>query len=134
MRRGRWAFRAPRPAPASLKRDKPLIEAVCQRFIEETLKPRFLPEIRPTEFNYPVDIRGRWHGANFRFIQRYRLPPPNPDNEEFDAPFARLEYQGPDRFGLSWYRHTGQWWPFRQNLTLAQALAVMQETELLWPS
>jgi hypothetical protein len=43
-----------------------------ERFITKVLKPRFLPEIRPTEWNYPVDILGRWHGNRYRFIQRYR--------------------------------------------------------------
>ena len=42
--------------------EKALITAACQRFIDEVLKPRFLPAIRPTEFNYPVDIQGKWHG------------------------------------------------------------------------
>jgi hypothetical protein len=51
---------------------KALVTAACQRFIDELLKPRFLPAIRPTQFNYPVDIRGKWHGSRYRFVQRYR--------------------------------------------------------------
>jgi hypothetical protein len=40
------------------------------------MKPRFLPEIQPTQVNYSVDILGKWRGAQYRFIQRYlfRLP------------------------------------------------------------
>ena len=48
---------------ALTKEDKAAIATTCERFIAEVLKPRFLPAIRPTEFNYPVDIRGRWRGS-----------------------------------------------------------------------
>jgi hypothetical protein len=41
---------------------KQAIIAACEGFITDVLKPRCLPEIRPTEWNYAVDILGRWHG------------------------------------------------------------------------
>ncbi len=44
--------------------EKAAITAACQRLIDEILKPRFLPAIRPTKFNYPVDICGKWHGSH----------------------------------------------------------------------
>jgi hypothetical protein len=62
--------------------------------------PRFLPEIRPTEFNYPIAIYGKWHGNKYRFITRFRSNHPNSIRPEFEAPFARLDYVGRDRFGL----------------------------------
>ena len=46
------------------KQEKERIAAVCDRFIAETLLPRFLPEIRPAKFNFPVGISGRWRGAD----------------------------------------------------------------------
>ncbi len=55
--------------------EKVVITATCQRFIDEVLKPRFLPAIRPTQFNYPIDILGKWHGNRYRFVQRYRTHP-----------------------------------------------------------
>ena len=69
MRRGsakRVRVRALRPD------EKAAIAAVCDRFIAETLKPRFLPQIRPTEFNYAVDIFGKWRGSKYSFVTRYR--------------------------------------------------------------
>ncbi len=41
------------------------IAAACGRFIEVTLKPRFLPEVRPTSFNYPIDNFGKWRGSKY---------------------------------------------------------------------
>jgi hypothetical protein len=52
--------------------ERAAISAACDRFIVETLKPRFLPEVRPTAFNYPVDIFGKWRGSKYSFIARYR--------------------------------------------------------------
>src|SRR5665213_646450 len=51
--RGRWV-----QVRALTAGEKAGIAAACDRFIAEKLKPRFLPEIRRTQFNYPVDIFG----------------------------------------------------------------------------
>lgn len=52
--------------------EKSAVTAACQALIDNFLKPRFLPTIRRTQFNYPVDILGKWHGTKYRFVQRYR--------------------------------------------------------------
>ena len=72
--------------------EKSAVTAACQNLIDDFLKPRFLPTIRPTQFNYPIDIQGKWHGTKYRFIQRYRSGFPENLGEEFDAPFARLDW------------------------------------------
>src|SRR5271170_95288 len=89
-----------KPSAAFSEAERARVTAACERFIDEFLKPRFLPSIRPTEFNYPVDILGKWHGAKYRFIQRYRSGFPENLGEEFDAPFARLDWISPDRFDI----------------------------------
>jgi hypothetical protein len=72
--------------------EKAAITAACERFLAEVLRPRFLPEIRPsTAFNYPVAIAGKWHGTKYRFLQRFRSDSPDALEPEFDAHFARLE-------------------------------------------
>jgi hypothetical protein len=65
--------------------EKAVITVACQRFIDEVLKPRFLPTIRPTQFNYPIDILGKWHGNRYRFVQRYRSGQPETLGEELAA-------------------------------------------------
>lgn len=52
--------------------EKSTVTAACRELIDNFLKPRFLPTIRPTQFNYPVDILGKWLGTKYRFVQRYR--------------------------------------------------------------
>lgn len=126
MRDRQWVHAAKPPS----KDEKAAIAAVCERFIAEVLKPRFLPVVFPTEWNYPIDICGKWHGKRYRFIQRYRSAH---DGGAFDAPFAGLEYVGRDRFDVVWHRHTGQWFRLARSLTLAEALQRIETDGVLHP-
>jgi hypothetical protein len=91
------------------------------------LKPRFLPEIRPTPFNYPIDILGKWRGKKYSFIQRYRSGFPDNLGEEFSSEYARLDHVEECvkemRFNLMWHRHTGQWLCLHRAVKLDRALA-----------
>ena len=109
------------------------VTAACQLLIDDFLKPRFLPIIRPTQFNYPVDILGKWHGSKYRFTQRYRSGFSENLGEEFDAPFARLDWIGRDRFDIQWHRHTGEWFCLYRGLTLLRAIDTLRSDGLLHP-
>jgi hypothetical protein len=39
----------------------------------------------------------------------------------------------PDRFDVSWHRHTGQWWPLYRGVSLNKALRLIVDEELLHP-
>jgi hypothetical protein len=120
-------------SPNISQAEKMAITVACQRFIDEFLKPRFLPVICPTEFNYPIDILGKWHGTRYRFIQRYRSGFPENLSEEFDTPFVRLDWLGQDRFDIQWHRHTGAWHCLYRGLSLAEALNTIQSNGILHP-
>jgi hypothetical protein len=122
-----------KPNPAFSEAEKARITAACKHLTADFMKPRFLPEIRPTQFNYPVDILGKWRGAQYRFIQRYRSGFPDNLGEEFDAPFARLDWISRDRFDLQWHRHTGQWWRLYSGLTLDEAIQTIKADGHLQP-
>ena len=127
MARGRWVYTGSAKGNKPPEAEKRAIGQACESFIAEVLKPRFLPEIRPTEFNYCVDIFGKWHGGKYRFIQRLRSDKPEVAHDpEFDHPFARLGYVSRDRFDLAYFRHTEQWWTLHRYVTLAEALSLMQ--------
>jgi hypothetical protein len=117
--------------------EKAKIADACARFITEWMKPRFLPGIRPTEFNYPVDIIGKWRGSKYSFITRYRSGFPGNADEEFDAAFTRLdhveEHLDAIRFDVMWHRHTGQWFRLHRALTLEEALTAIKTDGLLHP-
>lgn len=120
-------------APTLSATEKAAITAACQEFIDTVLKPRFLPVIIPTQFNYPVDIQGKWHGSKYRFLQRYCSGFADNLGEEFDAPFTRLDWIGRDRFDVQWHRHTGAWHCLYRGLSLAKALNVIETDGHLQP-
>ncbi|MBY5638660.1 hypothetical protein HFO39_28505 [Rhizobium leguminosarum] len=124
--------RIEKPAPAD-NLEKQAIIAACEAFIRDILKPRFLREIRPTEWNYVIDIRGSWAGNRYRFMQRYRSGFEDNRAEEFDAPFARIDRMGPDLFDIYWMRHTGKWWRLHSGVTLAEALRILETDGVLHP-
>jgi hypothetical protein len=107
--------------------EKAAIGAACERFIADTLKPRFLREIQPTEFSYPV----------YSFALRYRSGFPENAGEEFDATFTRFDYlgrlAGSVRVAVLWKRHTGQWWLAHASVTLEEALRLVETDPHLRP-
>ncbi|MSP84057.1 MAG: hypothetical protein EXQ94_14405 [Alphaproteobacteria bacterium] len=126
------AGRATRPALPDEVEKRAIIGA-CEAFIRDVLKPRFLPDIRPTEWNYVIDIRGAWLAGRYRFMQRYRSGMEHNRGEEFDAAFARIDRMGPDRFDIYWMRHTGTWWRLHTGKTLVEALRTLETDGFLQP-
>src|SRR5258708_38191586 len=84
-----------RPAVPNAQ-EKVVIVGACETFIPDVLKPRLLPEIKPTEWNYIVDIRGAWAAGRDRVMRRYRSGFPHNRGIEFDIPFARIDRMGQD--------------------------------------
>jgi hypothetical protein len=124
---------APMPREGMSALEKAAVTSACQRLIDDYMKPNFLAAVRPTKFNYPVDILGKWRGTQYRFIQRYRSGFPENLGEEFDSPFARLDRISRGRFDLMWHRHTGQWFRLHHGLSLEQALATLKSDGHLHP-
>lgn len=117
--------------------EKAAIAGACERLIAGTLKPRFLPEIRPTKFNYPVDIFGKWRGSKYNFILRYRSGFSENAGKEFDSAFTRIDHIeesiDENRFDVMWHRHTGQWFRMHSSVTLEEALRLIETEPLLQP-
>jgi hypothetical protein len=126
-----WAPKHVRALPT--EREKTEIVAACDKFVADVLKPRFLPEIRPTKYNYVVNLYGKWHGGRYRFIQRLRSDDPDAIEREFDDSFARIDYIGAGRFDVMWMRHTGTWWRLYHSVSLAEALAAVEQDGHLHP-
>ncbi len=131
-REGRWV----RVKALSIA-EKTDIAAARERFIAEVLTPRFLPEIRPTPFDYPIAISGKWRGSKYGFIIRYRSGFPDNAGEEFASAFTRLdhveEHIAAPRFDVMWHRHAGQWWRLHASVTLDEALHLIATQPHLQP-
>ena len=117
--------------------EKTAIATACEHVITENLKPQFLAEVRPTPFNYPIDIFGKWRASKYSFITRYRSGHPENAGEEFNSAFARLDHVEEclteTRFDVMWHRHTGQWWRLYASVTLEEALRLIKTEPLLHP-
>ena len=128
-----WVYVGARAGNKPSDAEKHAVAAACEKLIEQVLKPRFLPKIRPTAFNYPIAIHGKWHGNRYRFFTRYRSDDPTAIAPEFDAPFARLGYLRRDRFELSFHRYTGEWICLHQDVSLADALHLIASDPFFQP-
>ncbi len=119
------------------KDEKLLIALRCETFIAEQLAPRFLPEIRPTEWNYPIALHGKWRGNKYSFFIRYRSGWEDNAGEEFDSAWVRLDHAQEllteTRFHIMWHRHTGQWFPCHASATLDEALRMIETDPILQP-
>jgi hypothetical protein len=104
-----------------------------RELIRDVLKSRFLPEVRPTEWKYIVDIHDAWAAGRFCFMQRYRSGMEHNRGEEFDAPFARIDRKGRDHFDIYWMRHTGKWWRLHAGVTLGEAPRIIETNPVLHP-
>src|SRR3978361_207090 len=81
----------------------------------------------------PIEIRGDWRAGRYRFLRLYRSGQPHNEGMEFDAPFARIDRMGPDRFDIYWMRHTGTWYRLHTDKTLAEALHILETDPVLFP-
>jgi hypothetical protein len=84
-----WVLAKPKPPRVKPSNEETAkIVAAFDAFVKDVLKRRFLPEIKATSFNYPIDIFGDWRAGRYRFLQRDRSDAENGIVEEFDAPFT----------------------------------------------
>jgi len=133
MARAGWVYVGERAGNRPSLAEKAAVTAACTAFIADVLTPRFLPLVRPSEFNYPIAIHGKWHGNKYRFLTRYRSDDPGSVEPEFDAPFARLDYVSRDVFDLSWHRHTGEWVRQFERVSLNAALHLIESQTYFEP-
>jgi hypothetical protein len=133
MVKGSWVYVGGRAGAKVPAVEKAIITAACEKLIAEVLTPRFLPTVRPTEFNYPIRLYGKWHGNKYRFIVRFRSDRADAIEPEFEAPFARLDYVSRDRFDLCYRRYTGEWLRLYGPVGLNEALDLIASDDHFQP-
>ncbi len=125
----RWVY-SPRKAtppriPETLKRE---VTTRANELIETVLKPRYIqPPPENPQFNYIVDIYGKWYHSAFYFCATYCVPGPDALVPSFEAKFARMQYAGNSRFHLSFMRYTGQWVELYPDQTIDECLAAIRD-------
>jgi hypothetical protein len=124
-----------RAAGASLDAaTKAQVEAKVKKLIDDELKPRHVaPPPEEARFNYITDITLKWHGSTLFLVAVYACPGPNALSPSFESRFARLKPAGAGRFDLAFMRHTGEWVPLHQGLSLDQALESIRDDPWFTP-
>src|SRR5437588_4489697 len=131
----RWMYSPSKPTrpgvPESLKAE---VTAKANELIDTVLKPTHIqPPPENPQFNYIIEIYGKWYHSDFYFCSKYCCPGPNAIAPDFEAKFIRMGYLGSNRFDLSFMRHTGQWVTLYSDLSLDECLAAIRDEPLFFP-
>ena len=123
-----------KPNPQVPEDEKQLVLQKCNELIETEFKPKYI-ESPPTDndWNYRVDIFGKWYRNYFYFCSIFNCPSPRAISPSFESKFARLEYVGKDCFNVAYMRHTEQWWEILQGLSLEECLSELKINPVLQP-
>jgi hypothetical protein len=131
----RWAM-YPRktstsPLPESLKME---VTTKANELIETILKPKYIqPTPENPQFNYIVDIYGKWYRKAFYFYAEYRVSSPNPVEPSFEDKFARMQYAGNQRFHLSYMRYTSHWIQLYTDLRVDESIEMIRDEPFFQP-
>ena len=131
----RWAMYPSKTStaylPEALKQE---VTTRANDLIETVLKPKYVqPPPENAQYNYIVDIYGKWYHKAFYFSAEYRVAGPNPIQPSFEAKFARMQFAGIGRFHLSYMRYTGQWIQLYTDLTVDECIEAIRDEPYFFP-
>src|SRR5229473_6417395 len=91
-----WAMYSRKTSTASLPESlKMEVTTKANELIDTVLKAKYIqPPPENPQFNYIVDIYGKWYQRAFYFCAKYCVPGPNAMVPDFEAKFARMQYAG----------------------------------------
>src|SRR2546423_14044009 len=115
-----WAMSPGKTSTSPLQESQKMeVTTKANELIETVLKPKNIqPPPENPQFNYIVNIYGKWYQKAFYFSAEYRVAGPNPIEPSFEVKFARMHYAGNGRFHLSFIRISGQWMHMSMDLTV----------------
>ncbi len=131
-----WGYSPSKSAkPKVPEATKQLVQQKFDQLIEAELKPTFIkPPPTDHDFNYLVDIFGKWNRSYFYLCGTYNCPSPRAIAPSFEAKFCRFEYVGSDLFNVAYMRHTGQFWEFMENVSLEDCLEQVRTNPIMQPN
>ena len=137
MTRGKWVPSTSRSkstkagVPDAVKTE---VTTKANELIETVLKPKHIqPPPDNPQFNYIIDIFGKWYQRYFYFCATYHVSGPNAVSPTFEVKFARMEYAGDNNFHLSFMRHTGQWVVLYTDQSLDECLETIKDDPNFFP-
>ena len=131
----RWVYSPKKAKKPKVSEDtKWMVIIKAQAIIDNHFKPNAIREVPPDyEWNYIVDIYGKWNRNYYYLISKYHCPGPNAISPSFEAKFTRLEYAGPNSYNLAFMRHNNKWAEVMVDLTLEDALQQIETNPYFQP-
>ena len=129
-----WLYSPPKsPKPKVTDDVKAVVAEKAEQLLAEWRPKHIRPPSPGYQFNYIVELYGKWFRGYFYFCAKYACPRSTALSPFFEARFTRLEYVGERQLNLAFMRHTGQWVETEQSLTLDQCLKSIKEEEIYQP-
>ncbi|MGE3537876.1 MAG: hypothetical protein AB7N91_10640 [Candidatus Tectimicrobiota bacterium] len=130
-----WLHTPPkRPKPKVPDDVTAAVTAQAEQLLAEWC-PRYITAPPPGyQFNYIVELYGKWFRSYFYLCAKYACPGPTALSPFFEARFARLEYVGDRKFNLAFMRHTGQWVELEQDVTIDQCFQSLRKDSFYQPA
>jgi hypothetical protein len=129
-----WIYSPPKSSKPKIPDDlKVEVTEKAEQLLAEW-RPRYIKPPPPGyQFNYIVELYGKWFRSYFYFCAKYACPGSTALSPSFEARFTRLEYVGDRRFNVAFMRHTGQWVETEQGMTIDQCLRSIREEGFYQP-
>jgi len=107
----RWIYRPRKPVPPRISEEmREEVTKKANELIETLLKPKYLqPPPENAQFNYIIDIYGKWYRSYFYFCSRYYCPGPDalsPSTSYLGHPFQNEPFES-EKDLLSQLANTG---------------------------
>jgi hypothetical protein len=104
-----WLDSPPRSSKPKVPDDlKAELTEKAERLLQEW-RPKDIKSPPPGyQFNYIVELYGKWFRSSFYFCAKYACSGPAALSPFFEVRFTRLEYVGHRRFNVAFMRHRGR--------------------------
>lgn len=102
---------------------EPLINDYKKKFVEA--KPN-------KKENYIVNFHSKFYRGFFYLCAEYKAEYENRMFDGFENKFARLVFVDKNKYNLSYFRHTGQWWTIDENVTAEYCLKNIKDNPLFF--
>jgi len=110
------------------------VKEKADKFVETVLVPRYVkPPQEDAKFNYVIKIYTKWYSNYLYFCSTYHVSGSNAIQPTFANKFARLEYDPNNGCNLAYMRHTEQWQEIGFDLSIDDALNMIEENEWFTP-
>jgi hypothetical protein len=108
--------------------EKAVALKAVEHFLAVHVRPKIPPppQDNPHHFNYVISTEARWHRGFLYIYLRYASPHPDAFTPEFEEAQVRFEPMALQRFNLAYKRHTGQFWTMASDLSLNDALEMLE--------